>query len=486
MIYRVILIVLVGVAGFFLTMPVWGQEALAPGWTIVDEGTTDGPSAWSMSGGLITQGSNIYGDVGSATDPQNPGTFIATGDPNWSDYRIRVDVRSRDDDAIGIMFRYLDGDNYYRFSMDKQRAYRRLIKKVGGEVIVLAEDAVAYVQDQWYTLKVEVNGNKIIVSLSDEPVFDISDDSLKSGKIALYSWGNIGCEFENLLVESETGILYSSVDLKTPTIEFLAPTNTDSYDSSAASLDMAGTASDDKEVSAVSWESSHGENGMATGTANWAISGIPLTQGENIITVTATDKAGNRGSRTLTVKYTPASEVTPVAEEAQSVESPALPAENYIIDPGDVLDISVWKDEALTKVVTVLPDGKIAFPLIGEIVAQGKTVVQLTDELKSKISPFVPDPEITVVIQQTNSMLIYVIGKVNKPGRFAFNVEVDVLQALAMAGGFNPFAKRNKVKIFRRIGDQTQIFEFKYDEVSKGKELEQNIILGKGDVIVVP
>jgi len=338
MMNRVILIVLVGVAGFLLTLPVWGQEALVPGWTIVDEGTTDGPSAWSMSGGLITQGSNIYSDVGSATDPQKPGTFITTGDPNWTDYTIRVDVRSRDDDAIGLMFRYLDGDNYYRFSMDKQRGYRRLIKKVRGDVIVLAEDAVVYVQDQWYTLKAEVKGNKIIVSLSDEPVFDISDDSLKSGKIALYSWGNTGCEFENLLVESETGIIFSSVDLKTPTIEFLAPTNADSYDSSDASLDMAGTASDDKEVSAVSWDSSHGESGMAVGTADWVISGIPLIQGENIITVTATDKAGNRGSRTLMVKYTPASMVTPVAGEAQSVESPALPGENYIIDPGDVLD----------------------------------------------------------------------------------------------------------------------------------------------------
>ncbi len=486
MMHRMIRIVLVGVAGFFLTLPVWGQEALAPGWTIVDEGTTDSPSAWSMSGGLITQGSNIYGDSGSATDPQKPGTFIVSGDPNWSDYAIRVDVRSRDDDAIGIMFRYLDFENYYRFSMDKQRGYRRLIKKVRGEVIVLAEDAVAYVQDQWYTLKVEAKGNKISVSLSDEPVFDINDDSFKSGKMGLYSWGNAGCEFENLLVESEAGILYSSVDLKTPTIEFLAPTNADSYDSADAFLDMAGTASDDMEVSAVSWGSSQGESGMATGTANWAISGVPLSEGENIITVTATDTAGNRGSRPLTVTYTLGPKVTRGAEETKTIASPALPGENYVIDPGDVLDISVWKDEALTKVVTVLPDGKIAFPLIGEIVAQGKTVVQLTDELKSKISPFVPDPEITIVVQQTNSMLIYVIGKVNSPGRFALNVEVNVLQALAMAGGFNPFAKRNKVKIFRHIGDQTQIFEFKYDEVSKGKELEQNIKLGKGDVIVVP
>jgi len=486
MMHRVVLIVVVGVAGFFLTLPVWGQEALAPGWTIVDEGTTDGPSSWRMSGGLIIQGSNIYSDSGSAIDPQKPGTFIVTGDPNWSDYTIQVDVRSRDDDAIGIIFRYLDSENYYRFSMDKQRVYRRLIKKVRGEVIVLAEDAVAYVQDQWYTLKVEAKGNKIIVSLSDEPVFDISDDSFKSGKMGLYSWGNAGSEFENLWVESETGILYSSVDLKTPTIEFLVPTNADSYDSADAAIDMAGTALDDMEVSAVSWGSSHGASGMATGTANWAISEIPLTEGENIITVTATDKAGNKGSRTLTVTYTPVPKATPVAEEVKMVESPALPRENYIIDPGDVLDISVWKDEALTKVVTVLPDGKIAFPLIGEIVAQGKTVVQLTDELKSKISPFVPDPEITIVVQQTNSMLIYVIGKVNNPGRFAFNMDVDVLQALAMSGGFNPFAKRNKVKIFRRIGDQTQIFEFKYDEVSKGKGLEQNIKLGKGDVIVVP
>lgn len=158
----------------------------------------------------------------------------------------------------------------------------------------------------------------------------------------------------------------------------------------------------------------------------------------------------------------------------------------YIIGPGDVLDISVWKDESMTKLVTVLPDGKISFPLIGEIMAGGKTLAQLSAELKEKINRFVPDPNVSLVVQQVNSLLIYVIGKVNHPGRFLLNTNVNVLQVLAMAGGLNPFAKRNKIKIFREEGKETEIFEFRYDDVSSGENLDQNIRLKRGDIIVVP
>ena len=160
--------------------------------------------------------------------------------------------------------------------------------------------------------------------------------------------------------------------------------------------------------------------------------------------------------------------------------------QGYIIGPGDVLDISVWKDESMTKLVTVLPDGKISFPLIGEIMAGGKTLAQLSAELKEKINRFVPDPNVSLVVQQVNSLLIYVIGKVNHPGRFLLNTNVNVLQVLAMAGGLNPFAKRNKIKIFREEGKETEIFEFRYDDVSSGENLDQNIRLKRGDIIVVP
>jgi polysaccharide export outer membrane protein len=169
------------------------------------------------------------------------------------------------------------------------------------------------------------------------------------------------------------------------------------------------------------------------------------------------------------------------AEQTVKQQSP-----DYVIAAGDVLEISIWKNEELTKVLTVLPDGKISFPLIGEIKAEGKTVAELKTEFESKISRFVPNPSLSLIVQQVNSMLIYVIGKVNKPGRFVIPSEINVLQALAMAGGFNPFAEENKTKIFREKDGKTEILDFRYKDVAKGKNLKQNINLKRGDVIVVP
>ena len=167
-------------------------------------------------------------------------------------------------------------------------------------------------------------------------------------------------------------------------------------------------------------------------------------------------------------------------------QAPITTTQDYIIGPGDTLDISVWNNEALTKQVIVLPDGKIHFPLIGEVVVGGKTLVGLEKELKQKINTFVPAPDLTVMVQQVNSMLIYVIGKVNRPGRFALNTNINVLQALTMAGGLNTFAKRNKIKIFREENGKTDIFQFEYDKVTEGENLEQNVELKRGDIVVVP
>ena len=160
--------------------------------------------------------------------------------------------------------------------------------------------------------------------------------------------------------------------------------------------------------------------------------------------------------------------------------------QDYVIGPGDVLEISVWKEEALTKLVTVLPDAKISFPLIGEAMADGLTVAQLKKEIQTRLAQFVPDPVHSVSVSQMKSLMIYVVGKVNKPDRFILNTNVDVLQALAMAGGLNSFDKRGQIKVFRKYGGKTKIFDFDYDDVSEGKSLEQNIQLVRGDVIVVP
>jgi len=174
------------------------------------------------------------------------------------------------------------------------------------------------------------------------------------------------------------------------------------------------------------------------------------------------------------------------AEPGKVTTRVPIPEQDYVLGTGDVLDISVWKDEALTKSVIVRPDGKISFPLVGEIMAGGKTTVELKKAMEAKLNRYVPDVELFVNVSQVNSMIVYVIGKVNTPGRQVVTSAVNVLQVLATAGGLNPFAKRNKIMIFRHAGTETLILNFNYDEVSEGKNLEQNILLKRGDVVVVP
>lgn len=159
---------------------------------------------------------------------------------------------------------------------------------------------------------------------------------------------------------------------------------------------------------------------------------------------------------------------------------------NYIIGPGDILYISVWRDDVLTKDVVVLPDGKISFPLIGEVDAGGRKLRELRQEMESRLSSYVQDVVLTIEVKQVNSMLVYVIGRVNNPGRQILNTNATVLQVLAAAGGLNPFARRSRIKIIRQTENITQVFRFDYDDVADGSNLEQNIILKRGDVIVVP
>lgn len=164
----------------------------------------------------------------------------------------------------------------------------------------------------------------------------------------------------------------------------------------------------------------------------------------------------------------------------------AAPVDGYVIGRGDVLDISVWKDTALSRQVVVLPDGTITFPLIGEMTAAGKTVEAFRAELKDKIKAYMPKPILSVVVTQVNSMQVYVIGKVNKPGRFLLTSDVNVLQALSLAGGLNPFAKKDKIMVVRETAGHTEVFPFDYGRLVKEAVFDQNITLRRGDVVVVP
>lgn len=161
-------------------------------------------------------------------------------------------------------------------------------------------------------------------------------------------------------------------------------------------------------------------------------------------------------------------------------------SEAYQVQPGDVLQISVWKEEDLTQQVIVRPDGNITFPLTGEANAAGGSVEDLRLLITERLKKYIPDPVVTVSVQQLSGNTVYVIGKVNRPGNFPIVRNVDVMQALSLAGGTSTYASLNNIKILRRNNGQLQAIPFEYGEVEKGKHLEQNIILQAGDVVVVP
>jgi polysaccharide export outer membrane protein len=142
------------------------------------------------------------------------------------------------------------------------------------------------------------------------------------------------------------------------------------------------------------------------------------------------------------------------------------------------------EEKTLQRELMVRPDGGLDFPLIGDIDVSGKTIEQLRKELATKLAKYVPDPVVTISVKQSLGNKIYVVGKVNKPGDYIVIRNTDVMQALSMAGGLNPYASANKIKILRREHAYKAI-PFKYSRVER-RDLEQNIILQGGDVVVVP
>jgi polysaccharide export outer membrane protein len=160
---------------------------------------------------------------------------------------------------------------------------------------------------------------------------------------------------------------------------------------------------------------------------------------------------------------------------------------SYLLNPGDVLQISVWKEPELIREVLVRPDGKISFPLVGDVVAAGRTPEAVQQSIVEQMQKFIPDPAVTVSLLAGNGNKIYVLGKVARPGEYTMLRQLDVMQALAMAGGLNSFASENKVKILRRKPDgQQEAIEFPYAAVQSGDRLESNILLSSGDIVVVP
>ena len=182
--------------------------------------------------------------------------------------------------------------------------------------------------------------------------------------------------------------------------------------------------------------------------------------------------------------------ITAVSCQSIDQRSTAQEAPNsdlgYQLGPEDVLLISVWKDEHLTREVVVRPDGLISFPLVGDVPAEGRTVEELRLDLAKRLIKYIPAVNITVAVIKPLSYKVYVVGRVAKPGEFLVGHYTDVLQALSLAGGLTPFAAENDIKVVRRVMGQQQTFPFRYGDVRKGIDLEQNIILQRGDVVMVP
>jgi len=161
-------------------------------------------------------------------------------------------------------------------------------------------------------------------------------------------------------------------------------------------------------------------------------------------------------------------------------------SKDYILQPGDELQIAVWKETDLTAEVFIRPDGGISFPLAGDLPAAGHTVADLTAMLEKRVRRYEPDAVVTVMVKAAIGNRVYVIGKVNKPGDFALNRPIDVMQALSLAGGATPFANTNHIRVLRREGNHITAIAFRYGDVQRGRRLDQNILLKSGDTVVVP
>jgi len=176
------------------------------------------------------------------------------------------------------------------------------------------------------------------------------------------------------------------------------------------------------------------------------------------------------------------------ASRAKPAPSGPPPAglEDYRIGPEDVLSISVWKNEPMSRVLPVRPDGMISLPLLDDVMAAGLTPMELRNVLAQKLAEYVPSPAVTVIVNDVHSFKVSVIGEVVRPARYELKSRTSVLDVLALAGGFNQFAARTRVVVLRQEGDKKIRIPFNYNKVTAGATDEENLYLRPGDIVLVP
>lgn len=162
--------------------------------------------------------------------------------------------------------------------------------------------------------------------------------------------------------------------------------------------------------------------------------------------------------------------------------SQAFDAGQYKVRQGDVLDVSVWGDDTLVKVVHVLPDGSISFPLAGYILVAGFSPSEIEQNITKKLKKYLPDPEVTVIVQSTAGNRVYILGKVNTPGAIPLQGPLTILQALSISGGLDRFADLDEIKILRG----QKVLDVHYSDLIRGQNLKSNYTLQADDTILVP
>jgi len=170
----------------------------------------------------------------------------------------------------------------------------------------------------------------------------------------------------------------------------------------------------------------------------------------------------------------------------QSQAEVAADSDSYIIGAEDVLYIHVWREETVTKTVSVRMDGMISIPLVDEIQAAGLTPLQLKGKLTDRLKQFIENPNVTVVVMEANSFKVYFSGQVKTPGVLRLRSETSLAQAISMVGGFADWANQKKIIIIRKENGKERRFTINYKKIIQGKDLDLNIILKSGDTIIVP
>jgi polysaccharide export outer membrane protein len=177
----------------------------------------------------------------------------------------------------------------------------------------------------------------------------------------------------------------------------------------------------------------------------------------------------------------------PADDKARTGARAAHSDNSYVIGADDVLAINVWKEPEVSRSVPVRSDGKISLPLVGELTAGGETPLQLEQEIAKRLASYISEPEVTVIVQDSKSQRINILGMVVRPGAYMLMGSATVLDAIAMAGGFKDFAKQKAIYVLRQNPDGTQKrIPFNYKEVIKGHDPDQNVRLQPRDTVVVP